>query len=647
LVASFIGAGAEARGDGSPCDAGPDAQAEAPLACAILHARGRGLATTRSWQVLLHYRRTMLGGWKSEADGLDFFFAGKRGRADPEAELVATLTALFRAPADLPELKQPQCLFPARTAWLREELGLSTRVLPARDCPLYTFWRTAISAQAVSLVYATAYLNSPASMYGHTFLRLSRSTGEGNPLLDYIINYAADVNTNNGIVYAWKGVTGGFPGRFYVMPYYVKVQEYSNLESRDLWEYQLSLTAPQVERLVAHAWETRSTHFDYYFFTRNCSYHLLALLEAAAPELHLVDGFTARVIPADTVRVVLAQPNLVTGTAARPSILSIMKRRKALLSEDETVSAERWAKLPTEAAPPPAEPRPPVRQALVLDAAYDYMRFREGLKKEPSDDFKRRERKLLLARGRLGVPPVVIDVKPDTDAPERGHATLRASLGAGYSNGSGVFERLTIRPALHDYLDPRPGYPTDATLVMANLALRFDDGSRRLRLDRLDALDIVSALPYDRWVRGPSWKVWAGADNARELGCDGPARNPRGWSCLYGGVTTGGGVAARLGPGGRALGFVFADSDLGAGPAFARRFRVGFGGEAGVTAQVTSFWQWQLGGRYFYYPLGDMSGHARTWVSEAVRLGRHVALRTGLATADSYAEAWTELLVYL
>src|SRR6185503_11289882 len=111
-----------------------------------------------------------------------------------------------------------------------------------------------------------------------------------------------------------KGLTGGFPGRFYVMPYYVKVQEYSNIESRDLWEYQLALSPEQVRRLVMHAWETRSTHFDYFFFTRNCSYYLLTLLEAAAPELHLIDQFPGHVIPSDTVRAVLKQPGLVVRT---------------------------------------------------------------------------------------------------------------------------------------------------------------------------------------------------------------------------------------------------------------------------------------------------------------------------------------------
>ena len=82
---------------------------------------------------------------------------------------------------------------------------------------------------------------------------------------------------------AWRK----FRGRFSTMPYYIKVQEYNNLESRDLWEYPLHLTRPQVDLLVRHLWELGQTSMAYYFFNRNCSYQLLPLLEAAAPDLNI------------------------------------------------------------------------------------------------------------------------------------------------------------------------------------------------------------------------------------------------------------------------------------------------------------------------------------------------------------------------
>jgi hypothetical protein len=631
----------------SPAAAPPSWADPSYLPALLAAARNLRLSETRDWQVLLHYRRTLFGGWRSEADGLGFFLAGARGRRDPEAELAASLNAFLAAgPAGD---DHAQCRFPARWEWLKGALRIDPARAPDVPCPALQTWLTGISPEAATLVYATAYINSPASMYGHTFLRVSRSTGEGNPLLDYVVNFAADVDTNNGLLYALKGVAGLFPGRFYVMPYYVKVQEYSNLESRDLWEYELRLSRGQVRRLVLHAWETRTTYFRYYFFTRNCSYHLLALIEAAAPELHLLDRFEGAVIPADTVRAVLAQPGLVGTRRARPSLLSTMRRRRAALAGAEIRAAEAWADAPPGAAlPAPAAPATNERQALIIDAGYDYLRYREGLRAEPSASFKLRERRLLIARGRLGVPPQDLATEPDVDAPERGHASARLTVGAGLSDQAGPFETLAVRGAIHDALDPSRGYPADAQLEMGDLRLRFEDRARALRLDRFDALDIVSAAPLDRWVRGVSWKVWVGADNARELGCEKAGSLHAGWRCLYAGVVTGGGLAARRGPGHGVLLLLLAETDLGLGPAFSNAHdgRVGGGGEATLSGGVGDRWRFELGGRAIYYLLGERQPNLRARAAQSVSLTHTFALRVAAETAGSYAQATGELAGY-
>ena len=175
----------------------------------------------------------------------------------------------------------PQCLFPARYAWLKQQLGAAAFV--DQPCPLLDTWRTGISAEAATLVYATAYLNSPASMYGHTFLRLRARPARATRCSTTRSTSPPTPTRPTGWSTRSRGLTGGFQGHFYVVPYYVKVQEYSNMESRDLWEYELALTREQVERLVLHAWETRSTYFDYFFIDENCSYQLLTLLEVADP----------------------------------------------------------------------------------------------------------------------------------------------------------------------------------------------------------------------------------------------------------------------------------------------------------------------------------------------------------------------------
>ncbi|HRY30545.1 MAG TPA: DUF4105 domain-containing protein, partial [Elusimicrobiota bacterium] len=244
-------------------------------------ARQRNLARDISWIRLLHYRRSLLGGWKSQVDG-DSFFLSPKGKTQPAGELEATLRAFFQpAPAD-PQTLHPQCQFPARYAWLKSQLRFDPARLPEIRNARFEEWHARIDPGSVTAVFASSYLNNPASMYGHTFLRVNqagRKTDE--PLTDYCINFAADTPERSGVIFAAKGLLGAYPGRFTTTPYYMKVQQYNNIESRDLWEYTLSLTPEQTDRLARHLWEFGSTYFDYYFLTENCSYQLLPLLEVA------------------------------------------------------------------------------------------------------------------------------------------------------------------------------------------------------------------------------------------------------------------------------------------------------------------------------------------------------------------------------
>ena len=62
------------------------------------------------------------------------------------------------------------------------------------------------------MVFPTAHINSPASMYGHTFLRVS--SDEETPLISNAINYAAKTTDTNGFIFAYKGLFGEYEGRY-------------------------------------------------------------------------------------------------------------------------------------------------------------------------------------------------------------------------------------------------------------------------------------------------------------------------------------------------------------------------------------------------------------------------------------------------
>src|SRR5690606_3184747 len=121
------------------------------------------------WRALLHYQSNWLGGLTSTADDPEFFLAAD-GKTNPQSELEATLQAFFAASQT--GARHPPCRFRARYEWLRQQLQFDAARLPPVACPEFENWYATLNPGAVTLVFPSAYLNSPASMYGHTLLRI-------------------------------------------------------------------------------------------------------------------------------------------------------------------------------------------------------------------------------------------------------------------------------------------------------------------------------------------------------------------------------------------------------------------------------------------------------------------------------------------
>ena len=260
----------------------------------------------------------------SQVDGKDFFLAEDGGR-DPSAELSATLRAFSQPLVSGHEDEHALCRFPARRKLLDDQLHFSG-VLHEPTCPALADYLAELDPESAAVVYAANYLNNPASSFGHTFLRLQKRRPTGSTVPDdalaWGIEYTANTDTENPFLYAFKGLTGLFPGVFSFHSFESKVHEYANGEARDLWEYDLNLSRAEVTLLALHLWELSKTHLDYYYLTKNCSYHVLATLEAAAPRIDVVSHLNFVVLPRDTIKALYRVPGLVRGTVYRPSLRS-------------------------------------------------------------------------------------------------------------------------------------------------------------------------------------------------------------------------------------------------------------------------------------------------------------------------------------
>ncbi len=580
-------------------------------------ARDVRLADEREWHLLLHYQTNFLGGVTSEEDDPGFFLS-RDGKYDPQAELDATITQLFSADP-VGRSKQPaQCAFIARYHWLKERLRFNPDRLPPLSCGRFDRWRAEMNPQGVSLIFPAAFLNNPASMFGHTFLRIDqKGQTEQTRILAYTIDYAADVPPGAGIEYAYRGIFGGYKGFFSTPPYYLKVQNYRDIENRDMWEYPLNLTPDQIDRLLMHAWEMGNAYFDYFFFKENCSYHILSLLEYANPDLHLRDRFYLWTIPADTVRAIVDYPGLVGTATYRPSRSTIIKRKRAVMTGEEQTLSSRIVNNPDAIKDPAFNLLSVKRQAFVLDVTSDYLRYKGETDDPEVGVYKERNRTVLTERSRLSIPSEDITIRPFTKQPDVGHRTSRVTIGGGWRNHD-TFEEVSFRSVYHNLLDPEPGYTPDAQLEAFAVTVRRYNRADRVKVERATLINIVSLSPIDELFRAPSWRVNVGMDTLRRRGCQ-----------LCDNVVADGGIGAAMESHvlHREVYFAFAEAEANYSKAYDERHRIGGGATIGLLADATERWKLMVSGTYRRYPLGDISDEIRWYVGSRFTLAQNWAVR--------------------
>lgn len=544
----------------------------------IATAHSKQLAQRPEWLKLLHYKPRLLPShYKSQVDAPRFFNAVD-GKTNPESELDATLTAFFTGfPADEDAQQlHPQCLFVARYQWLKQMLNFDGAWLPEYHCQRFEEWLQALDPAGATLIFPTAYINSPASMFGHTLLRIdAHGQNEQTRLLAYALNFGADTGDDGGLAYAVKGLFGGYPGGFSVLPYYLKVREYSDMENRDIWEYQLNLTEAETRTLLLHAWELRGIWFDYYFFDENCSYHLLSLLETARPELQLTDQFSAWAIPSDTVRVVDGA-GLVDEVIFRPSRHAQLSYRLAKLDAPQINLIKSLGKNEITPRDERITALPLPQQAETLELAHEFAAYRYG---EGSDNPLLHT--LLQTRSALAVTAPKFSVPAGT-RPDHGHNTGRSSLLAGRAAQQN-YQELQLRPAYHDLLDPQAGYADGAQIAFFTLALRHNSTTEETRLQRFTPVEIVSLTPVSDIATPVSWQFNFGLTRKQ-----GQQTNR-----MLGTVNGGGGLSWPLGS--RSISYALLTAGLDASKDELRKgYAFGAGPAVGIISQPTAAWALHL-----------------------------------------------------
>lgn len=461
----------------------------------IAQAHSLKLFQTRYWHLLMHSPKN-----ESEIDD-DAFFMAQDGKNNLAAELDETIRRLNEESNRSDE--SLFCRFPARRAWLEQELNVS---FGDGECHTYDALVAKMDPQKVTLVFPTAHINSPASMFGHTFLRIDSSMD--SKLMSYAINYAAQTDETNGITFAYKGLFGGYYGFYSMLPYYEKLKEYRDSESRDVWEYDLNLTHDEVMAMVRHIWELQRINSWYFFFDENCSYHMLWLAEIARPSVRLREHFTYHVIPPQTVRA-FEDEGMLSTKHFRPS-----KRTKLLAYEKQlTPSSIQAAKALASGDIEVQEKAFGPEDRNTLEAAAELVEYEYIAGKLIKEVYAKRYHELLTKRAGLGQGEI-LPIKPKPN-PDTAHHAARISVAQGwFDQRSPVL--IGWRPAFHDLSEDDTGHLGGAQIEFLDVQVGIDHN--KLSLEKLTVLSLASITAVSHFFKPFSWRMKSGWD--REYGTD-------------------------------------------------------------------------------------------------------------------------------
>lgn len=575
------------------------------------------LQSSPQWRALLHYRRTLPGRDESLITAPAFFLSPE-GRTNPGAELAATMDAMF---SNTPVGDDhPACRFPARRQWLIRALNIPPGTLQSPRCSGLDNYLQSVAPHSAALVFPEAHINSPASMFGHTLIRLD--SGSGNRMLSYSVSYAAALPDDPGPLMPIRGVFGLYRGYFTALPYYEKIKEYSHMEARDIWEYDLNLTPEETRMMALHIWELKDAYADYYFLDDNCAYALMLLIEAARPEADLSAGFSFLALPVETIHAI-KEAGLINSVTYRPSRATRITHMESLAGP-----AVLEAALKARAAPGDAMTNTPgaisitspalseAQKIIALDLASEYIRHDYMRGRIERDEYTARYMAALSARSRLNPHEYQI---PAPEPPEAGHSPAMLAMGYGVERtDSSVEDRgyamIRARVAYHALMDPAAGYRTGAAISIFDAEIRHYSTEDETVVNRFMLFEITSLAARGNYVKPVSWGVRLGA--LRELSPDG-WRTP---TVLEGRA----GMSWRTGAHVRLYGMM--DLSLKGGGALTDGYALGGGLSAGAVMSTSGAYTLALEGRALYYAMGHRHGQREATLRQTLRLARNTSI---------------------
>jgi len=422
------------------------------------------------------------------------FYVHANGNKNFELELQALVEGLEKPSSE----NSVACLFPARKKRIEQFLN---KKFPNPPCPELDYWRANLKSTHISLLFSGAYSQNPASLFGHTLFRISNREDpkRTSALLSYAVGFLASTGEDGALSRIRKGLTGQYPGYYNLEPFYIKLGLYNNSESRDIWEVDLNFSQTEVDFFIDHLWEISRYSKPYYFIKRNCSFHLLRVVEAIRPDLNLVQNHGFETLPHESVRT-LINAGL---TNENKRFYMSLKRKMILLLEKMNASQMfqfKQSQKSLQSLDTTVDP-------LVLDALiyhWQMVNYQNNAKLTES------QKKLMdLTLNKRALVPIASDhnqlVSQDVGplAPYDGHLPQQIKLGVTDKNSSW----LSYRHGVHGFNQSSMGFDDFSSIEYLGLKYQVQNNDLQNKQYQILLADIRSFETTETFETKKSWMI--------------------------------------------------------------------------------------------------------------------------------------------
>ena len=404
-------------------------------------------------------------------------------------ELDTTISAFYLPAKSYTSINNhPQCRFPGRLLFISHELNVSNNEFPIINCPDFNTYKLKAPADKIFLTYASENVKNPSSMMGHTFLKYS-GKNHLNKDVEHAITFYTILDSVNLFSLAYENIFSGMEGMFVLQPYKKIVEQYTDKENRNVWEYELKLPEYRKKLIYYHIWELKGIDMKYFFTSYNCSTVIYYTLSLTNPKIY--DDKKLWITPLDTVKF-LHKYNLVDNSELYPSSEWLTKMLEENLDGSQITNIKKIIKYKQYNQISDLD-----FYSLKLLVAYSELEYKKS--HIDTDQYNRMSNKL---NEELSSNKNVIDISkyksPNKIPNER-------QLEIGYSNiNKNEYMKLSFLGASHLLNDYNREYFGESELKIGYLSISVNKNS--LELDELTLYGMKSYIPFDTLTNDLSYQ---------------------------------------------------------------------------------------------------------------------------------------------